>query len=154
MACLTIALTLSACSGSRVSQKSAEERPPGEGTVNLRIEGVESRKGLVYASVYLTPEGFPEDKSLAHTYLSAPAEAAVDGVLEFSFAELPAGWFVIAVLHDEDGDEELTMGLIGIPEEKYGFSLNPDSLFGPPPFDESAVFLEDGETRALTINIQ
>ena len=71
--------------------------------------------------------------------------------MTFGFDEIPAGWIVVAVLHDVNGDEELTLNLLGIPEEDYGFSQNPDSTFGPPPFDEAAVFLDEGERKRLTV---
>jgi uncharacterized protein (DUF2141 family) len=139
---------LSACSNSKVSQKAVEGRPAGEGRVEITVVGVESAKGRVYASVYLTPDGFPEDKTLAYDYRSG---AASPGAMVFTFESVPAGWFVIAVLHDENGDEELSLNAFGIPSEDYGFSLNPDSIWGPPDFDESAVYLEPGETEQLTI---
>ena len=145
---------LAACSSAQVSEKAQLDRPDGDGDVRLLIEGLQSVEGLVYASIYLSPEGFPENKQQAHTYQSAPAASAADGAIELSFEDIPAGWLVIAVLHDSDGNEELSLSLLGIPEEQYGFSRNPDSVFGPPKFDEAAVFLESGEQKALTVRVQ
>ncbi|MGI9290881.1 MAG: DUF2141 domain-containing protein [Gammaproteobacteria bacterium] len=145
---LALGVVLAACAG--VSEKAAEERPDGAGTVNVRIEGVNSAKGSVYASIYLTTEGFPEDKELAYTY---QFEKAQSKSVEFTFEDIPAGWLAVAVLHDEDMNEELTLGNLGIPKEAYGFSNNPDSLFGPPGFDESAVRLEDGATVNLVVEL-
>lgn len=148
MLSMSVLIALSACSNSKVSQKAAEGRPAGEGRVEITIEGVESDKGRVYASVYLTPAGFPEDKGLAYDYRDGDAAL---GTMVFTFESVPAGWFVVAVLHDKNGDEELSLNALGIPSEDYGFSLNPDSTWGPPDFDEAAVYLEAGETAELTI---
>lgn len=143
-------VVLAACTGTQVSQKAQEQRPDGSGTLSVRIEGVDSSEGAVYASIYLSAEGFPEEKELAYTYQSAEAESVP---VQFTFEDLPAGWLAVAVLHDEDMNGELTLGTLG-PKEDYGFSLNPDSLFGPPSFDESAVMLEKGEHKRLVIEIQ
>ena len=142
---------LGACAGAQVSEKAMEQRPEGSGTVTVRIEGVESSTGSVYASIYLTPEGFPEDKALAYIYQSAQAEAVP---VQFTFEDIPAGWIAVAVLHDEDMNGELTLSRLGIPKEDYGFSLNPDSFFGPPAFDEAAVLLEQGQHERLVVEIQ
>lgn len=146
--------TLAACTSSRTSERAAETRPTGAGSVEVSVEGVESQEGLVYGSIYLSTDGFPEEKSLAYTYQSAPATAANDGSLVLRFPSVPAGWFVVAILHDEDGDEELSVNPLGIPKEKYGFSLNPDSLFGPPPFDAAAVYLQPDESKRLVVTLE
>ena len=73
--------------------------------------------------------------------------------LQLSFSSIPAGWFVVAVLHDKDGDEELSMNSFGVPKEKYGFSQNPESIFGPPEFDDAAIYLEPGESKSIVVNI-
>ena len=143
---------LSACAGSRVSEKAQAVRPVGTGSIEVRIEGVSSSDGLVYASVYISNEGFPEDKQEAYTYSSAVASSAEPIILNFD--AIPAGWIAIAVLHDADQNEVLSMNFMAIPEEDYGFSNNPDSMFGPPPFDEAAVFLAEGESKRLIIKVQ
>ena len=147
---LAIILPLSACTSTTVSEKDQQDRPAGQGTVEVRIEGLDSDQGQVYASVYLSSEGFPDVKTQAHEYRSAPAQ---EGMVVLVFEAVPSGWFAVSVLHDENGDEELSTDLIGIPKEGYGFSLNPEATFGPPPFDEAAVFLEVGESKVLTIDL-
>jgi uncharacterized protein (DUF2141 family) len=143
-----------ACSGTQFSEKAMEVRPAGEGSVEVTVEGLSSQKGFVYGSIYLSTEGFPEDKELAYTYEFAAAAEANDGVITLNFPSVPAGWIVVAILHDKDGNEKLSFNAFGVPKEKYGFSLNADSLFGPPPFDEASVFLEPGETKRLVVTIE
>jgi uncharacterized protein (DUF2141 family) len=145
---------LAACTGGPSAVKSTESRPAGAGSIEVSIQGVTSAKGTIWGSVYIAPEGFPNDKELAYTYASAHAVEAREGMLQLEFSEVPAGWFVVAILHDKDEDEELSMNRMGIPKEKYGFSQNPDSLWGPPTFDEAAVFLQAGERKQIVINIE
>jgi uncharacterized protein (DUF2141 family) len=143
-----------ACAGAQMAEKALAIRPDGEGSVEVSIEGVSSDKGIVYGSIFISTEGFPEDKQMAYTYRFSTAAEASDGAILLNFPSIPAGWIVVAVLHDKDGNEELSFNSIGIPKEKYGFSQNPDSLFGPPAFDDAAVFLEPGETKRLVVSIE
>jgi uncharacterized protein (DUF2141 family) len=143
-----------ACSGTQMAEKAVAPRPSGEGSVAVSVEGVSSDKGTVYGAIYISTEGFPDDKELAYTYQFAPAAEASEGIILLNFPSIPAGWFVVAVLHDKDGDEELSFNTFGVPKEKYGFSQNPDSLFGPPAFDDAAVFLEPGDAKRLVVTIE
>ena len=143
-----------ACSGPQMAEKAVATRPAGEGSVAVSVEGVSSDKGTVYGAIYISTDGFPEDKELAYTYEFAAAADASDGIILLNFPSVPAGWFVVAVLHDKDGNEELSFNPFGVPKEKYGFSQNPDSLFGPPAFDDAAVFLEPGEAKRLVLTIE
>ena len=114
LASCAVISVLVACTGQRTAEKAEVPRAAGQGAVEVSVQGVASDKGIVYGSIYLSTEGFPEDKSLAHTYQFAPAAEANDGSLVLNFPSIPAGWFVVAVLHDEDGDEELSMNRLGI----------------------------------------
>jgi len=149
----SLVAVIAACTGGQSAMKAAATRPQGEGSVEIVVEGVSSDRGIVYGSVYLAPEGFPNDKNLAYTYAEVSADSASNGSLRLNFPSIPAGWFVIAVLHDKNGDEELSMNSLGIPKEKYGFSQNPESIFGPPDFDDAAIYLESGEAKQIVITI-
>lgn len=53
------------------------------------------------------------------------------------FEDLPENSYAVSIFHDEDSNGELNMGkIVPIPKEKYGFSNNPSSTFGPPEFEE------------------
>lgn len=67
------------------------------------------------------------------------------------FTELPEGVYAVSVYHDEDNNGKLNVGkLLPIPTEKYGFSNNPDSTFGPPKFEDCMIELN----RNLKITIK
>jgi uncharacterized protein (DUF2141 family) len=120
------------------------------GAVELRVEGVASTQGTVYASIFLQAEGFPGDKGMAFSYRAVPAQ---NGTVVLFFEEVPAGEFVVAVLHDADGNEELSFNLLGMPKEDYGFSRGARAMFGPPPFEKAAVSLQPGESKKLTVKV-
>ena len=67
---------------------------------------------------------------------------------------MPAGEFVVAVLHDADANEELSFNLLGMPKEDYGFSRNARAMFGPPPFEKAVVSLQAGERKTLTVKVK
>jgi uncharacterized protein (DUF2141 family) len=104
----------------------------------------------VYASIFMSPEGFPGDKSLAYAYRAAPAQ---DGSVVLIFEEVPPGTFVVAVLHDADANEELSFNLLGMPSEEYGFSRDARAMFGPPSFEKAAVSLQAGESKTLVVKV-
>ena len=47
----------------------------------------------------------------------------------------------VSAYHDENGNSRLDKSSFGIPTERYGFSKNPKSGFGPPKFSETAIEL-------------
>ncbi|MGI9290850.1 MAG: DUF2141 domain-containing protein [Gammaproteobacteria bacterium] len=120
------------------------------GVVEVRVEGVSSSKGTVYASIFLSAEGFPGDKDMAYDYRAAPAQ---NGSVVLTFDQVPAGKFVVAVLHDADSNEEMSFNLLGMPKEDYGFSRDARAKFGPPKFDKAAVSLQAGENKQLTVRV-
>lgn len=136
------------------SEKAALERPAGEGVVEVRVEGLSSGDGILFVSLYLTDEGYPGEWLQAFSTQQLSAKLASDGTMQARFEAVPAGWFVISVLHDADSNKEMGTNVLGIPKEGYGFSNNPKSFFGPPGFDKAAVYLESDETKQVLITIK
>ncbi|MCP4088374.1 MAG: DUF2141 domain-containing protein [Gammaproteobacteria bacterium] len=102
----------------------------------------------------MTNEGYPGEWQQAYSVQQLPAELADDETIRAHFKSVPAGWFVIAVLHDADSNKEMATNALGIPKEGYGFSNNPKSYFGPPDFDKAAIYLEPDETKQVLIVIK
>ena len=122
-----------------------------QGAVEVRIEGISSTQGQVYASIFLSAEGFPGNKDMAYDYRAAPA---ADGTIVLFFESVPAGEFVVAVLHDTDANQELSFNALGMPKEGYGFSRDARARFGPPKFEKAAVSIEAGESKTLTVKVK
>jgi uncharacterized protein (DUF2141 family) len=55
---------------------------------------------------------------------------------DISFENLKSGIYAIRYFHDENSNDKLETGWMGIPTEGYGFSNNPPIIFGPPSFDK------------------
>lgn len=144
-----IAFTAIGAAQSATAESAAITR--SDGVVEVRIEGVSSARGMVYASIFLSAEGFPGDKGKAYAYREAPA---VNGTVVLTFDEVPAGEFVVAVLHDADENQELSFNLLGMPKESFGFSRDARAMFGPPAFEKAAVSLQPGERKQLTVKVK
>ena len=150
----TTLLLFAALPAAAGSEKAALERPAGEGVIEVQVEGLPSSEGILFVSLYLTDDGYPGEWLLAYSTQQLPAQTASDGTMLARFESVPAGWFVIAVLHDADSNKEMATNALGIPKEGYGFSNNPKSFFGPPGFDKAAVYLEPDETKQVLITIK
>lgn len=53
------------------------------------------------------------------------------------FKDLKPGKYAFSFFHDENEDEVMNVNWMGMPKEGIGFSNNPSSKFGPPPFDKT-----------------
>lgn len=148
------ATLLAAFANSLVAQDSTSPAAASNGSVEVTIEGIASTDGLVYASLFSSADGFPGERELAIANQSVPASDSSNGTLVVKFFEIPAGTFAISIMHDANANGKLDANFLGIPSEDYGFSQNPDSLFGPPSFDKAAVPLAAGETQPLTIKLK
>lgn len=99
--------------------------------LNVVAEGMKSSDGLLAITVY-------EDK---HRKFLAKGGAIWVGRFQAKAGStrgcvfLPkTGVYVIALYHDEDGDEKFDRTGLGLPAEGYGFSNNPSTLAGLPSF--------------------
>lgn len=112
------------------------------GNVEVRVAGVTANKGKVSVAV-CDKEHFL--KQCAYS-ASAPAQAGETTVV---VKGVPPGTWAVLAYHDENDNGQLDRNLIGIPKERYGFSRDARSKFGPPNFEDAVIELGDapGVTR-------
>lgn len=67
------------------------------------------------------------------------------------FKNLSDGKYAVKVFHDENNNEKLDRGLLGIPVERWGVSNNPKRAFGPPKFIDMLFELQ--QSKEITIII-
>lgn len=102
-----------------------------QATLTVQVTGVESSTGSVVVGI--CPKSF--DESTCTGGQTLPAKA---GAMRFTFRNVAAGSYAIAVYHDVNGNGRLDKQLIGIPAEPYGFS-NDVGRIGPPSFEGARV---------------
>lgn len=125
-------------------------------TKDIRIQVTDidvKRSGQIMVMLF-GEEGFPKNHSKA---ISTSIKGASSSTLNFVFS-VGLDVFAIKVLHDENGDKQVTKNWTGIlPAEGLGFSngakirLGP-IRFGPPSFNDAKLHLKDVHTP-LNINI-
>ncbi|MCK9206313.1 MAG: DUF2141 domain-containing protein [Salinivirgaceae bacterium] len=49
---------------------------------------------------------------------------------------LPLGTYFINYFHDANNNKKFDTNFLGMPQEGYGFSNNPEAKFGPPPMEK------------------
>lgn len=104
-----------------------------EVTITVTIDGLRNDKGYVMVALHNGESEFPGDD--AYKTLSVEIK---DGSAEAIFEEVPAGEYAVAVMHDENGNEEMDFNSYGMPLEGFGFSNEAQADMGPPGFDDAA----------------
>ena len=106
---------------------------PGE--IHLHIRETDNDQGNVLVLVFNQSTGFPSDPDKALMKLSLPLKGKKATI---TLPDIEPGKYAISVFHDEDGDGKMDKNSVGYPLDKYGFSNNPSSFFGPPSFEKAA----------------
>ena len=111
--------------------------------VEVVARGLRNQNGSALFAVFLEPAGFPGEGERAAYRVEAPITGSE---VRVRFTDLPDDRpLAIAVLHDEDGDKRMAMGVFGIPKEGFGVSNNPRMLFGPPSFKDALLTPKAGQ---------
>ena len=116
----------------------------------VKVTGIESNEGLIQIGLYNSEASFPE---YAKVYKGVFPKANKSGV-SYTFKNVPAGTYAVAVYHDKNSDKELNKNLFGAPKEAYGFSNNKFGTFGPPDFKEVSFKVEAGKNTSLSIKLE
>ena len=116
--------------------------------LEIEIEGLPSREGLVYVSLFDSAEGWMK-KGVRGLRLAVPAE----GPVRLRVDDLPEGRYAFSVLHDANGNGRMDKNVVGMPTEAYGFSNNAAGQFGPPKFEDAVFQVEaSGAVQRIKLN--
>jgi uncharacterized protein (DUF2141 family) len=116
--------------------------------INVTILGVRNSNGVMRVGLYDNAGDFPNGLKFAS--IDVPAVA---GSMTVIFERIPAGRYAIAILHDENSNGRMDMGLFSIPQEGYGFSRDALVFLSPPSFEEAAFDVpEEGMQARLHVN--
>ncbi len=114
--------------------------------VTVDVEGMLNRKGDLSITVYNNPDDY-----LKNPVKHLTVELGEYDGSTFEITDLPKGKYAIVVLHDENRNGELDFGGMG-PVEGYGFSNNPDSMFGPAKYEEALLLIEKDSNIIIRLN--
>ena len=109
-------------------------------TLVIRVEGVRSDQGVIYAGVCATGFG---DKDCPYRSRGA----AVVGAVELRIQNVEPGEYAVAVFQDLNGNGRIDRPFL-IPTEPYGFS-NDVGRGGPPRFEAAKVSVREPTTTVV-----
>jgi len=105
--------------------------PAGEGhTITVDVRELRNHDGAVLGLLFDSSTGFPGKPDRARA--RARTSDLANGKATLSFPDVPAGTYAIAVIHDENGNNELDTNFIGMPKEGVGASNEAQGSMGPP----------------------
>jgi uncharacterized protein (DUF2141 family) len=119
--------------------------------IHVQILDIRNSAGTVDCALFDAPIGFPIEVLRSATNLMVIKVRHTQARCDF--ADIPAGTYALAVIHDENTNGKLDTNWLGIPTEGYGFSNDAKGSLGAPAF-AAASFAYDGQNLALTIRLQ
>ena len=123
----------------------------GASDLHFIIHGVDaSLGGTVSAGVYASEDGYLEPGYEVAGVVATVSGDTATGV----FRDLPAGGYVIAVMHDLDGDGEMDKNGLGMPLEGYGFSGTTRPVTLPPKYEKAATMLDGSENKTVDVHMK
>ena len=110
-------------------------------TVQVKVTGIEVKRGGEIVVMIFSKQGFPKQHSDA---LLNQSSKLLSESMTFSFP-LSTTEYAVKVLHDENGDGKVTKNWTGIyPKEGLGFSnAQKVTLTGPPKYNKSKLSFND-----------
>jgi len=113
-----------------------------QGEIAVKVKDVESNKGKIILALYNSKDGFPSKKEKAFKRVKVDAKK---GDISYVFTDIPYDDYALAVMHDENNDDELAKNFFGMPKERTGISNI--TSFGIPSFSKS--MFEVSETNSI-----
>ncbi|NJN32381.1 MAG: DUF2141 domain-containing protein [Synechococcales cyanobacterium RM1_1_8] len=108
--------------------------------LNIDVTGLRNQKGVVCVALFDGPAGFPADGTKAVSNKCFKIGATTQRV---NLGQVRYGRYALSILHDENEDQKLNTGFLGIPKEGIGFSKNP-RIKRQLPFDETSFEFASG----------
>ena len=104
------------------------------------MSGFRSADGQVLVAVYRGEDGFPGEPGKAWK----TAVATIAGGRASVEIAAPPGEYAFAIVHDENGNNQMDTNWLGIPKEGIGTSNNAKGRFGPPKYRDAKFTIPEG----------
>ena len=113
--------------------------------LELESKSFREARGVLRIAFFSSLDQMKAQRPAAHKNIAVNKSAATMSV---SMDHPGEGVYVVAVYHDLNENDELDLGLFGMPSEPYGFSNNARAVIGLPSFEAAAISLESAESGA------
>ena len=111
------------------------------------IKNIRNDKGNIRLGV------FKDKTTFLKTAVLGKVVKAQKGQITIVIDDIPPGTYAVSVIHDEDGNGELSTNFAGIPKEGFGFGNDAMGTFGPPSFAKASITVESGK-KATSISLR
>lgn len=112
-------------------------------TLEVAITGFDSARGELAIALFDSTEGYAtQTNAVRKAFL--PIE---NGRSRWVLEDVPVGRYALIAYHDENGNREIDLRLLGIPKEPVGVSNDARGRFGPPSFDAASFEVSAPLTR-------
>ncbi len=115
----------------------------GSATLTVQVTNLRNNQGRVAIAVFNTEDSFPDQEEALRGKLAKIRNKQA----KVSFPGLKPGTYAVAVLHDENENDEMDFNFVGMPLEGYGFSNDASAMFGPPSFEDASFKLKTGAAK-------
>lgn len=101
--------------------------------LNIEVINVSNTEGKIFIGLFDKGDDFPKGVGSAKSVFVEIDSSTVN----YTFKNIAAGTYAVAVYHDENDNGEMDFGLFHIPTEDYGCSKGATGTFGPPDFEDA-----------------
>jgi len=117
-------------------------------TIEVNMSGFDSDDGKAMVGLFVEEETFLREPKQS---LSASITKQKSSV---TFTNIPDGVYAVSVYHDENdnGEIDLLMGIL--PKEDTGTSNNPNTVMGPPKWEDAKFEVKNGEIIRFDVIIK
>lgn len=114
--------------------------------LTIVLPNVKNTSGKIQIGLFNKAENFPKPNKHYKT-ITLNAKKG----LRYTFKDLPAGDYGLAIMHDENGNGKCDMNMLGIPKEGYGFSNNVKPKLSAPSFSQVKISLRQDKTISVNL---
>ncbi|MBV7440286.1 DUF2141 domain-containing protein [Weeksellaceae bacterium TAE3-ERU29] len=114
--------------------------------IQIKIKDIKTEKGKLVIGLYDNEKDFPKGKAYQKVEVTPQKSTLI-----YTFKGVEKGKYAIAVLHDENNNGKMDIGMFG-PKEPYGFSNNARGVLSAPSF-EKASFIVNGKDKSIVLNL-
>jgi uncharacterized protein (DUF2141 family) len=118
--------------------------------LTVTILGLQNQNSQICLRVYASEQGFPlNDQSEVHSQCTETARYSTT----IKIPNLKPGTYAVSVIDDRNRDYQLNRDILGIPQEGFGISNNPQVSVatGLPKFQDASFLLRENQTIDITM---
>ena len=123
--------------------------PASAARIIVTIDGLHSATGNVFVGLYASPSKFLHGNE-CDAFKKVKAST---GSITVAFDNLPPGTYAVGAYHDENGNDHLDTGPLGLPIEGYALSNGVRAVLAAPRFTDAA-FIVGGGDKPIALHIR